>query len=164
MRVTKRTKTGDIVPLLNTKERFEEFMDKIPEVPLKKRLISMTIGEFIEAASEEYAETILKEKRALKAFGRLKSYRRQMREIEDFVEKNRVKLSAEEQQAQAGVTFPDYKQQMLLDTATFLHLNSLDAAERIPLSNWLIIHLKQTADAKFERNLHKVYEAKSKRK
>lgn len=165
MQITKDTLTINVLPYI-TEEDFQKLYDKVDPIPLKKPVTSMTVGEFILASTDEnwIKGNILSEEYLLIAIGRLKQFKNEMENIDKYLNLNEIKETSEEKQAKVGVVFPTMAEGMLLETAEFFHLHSLDEAENVPLSSYLILHKKKTAEALFERNLHRQYEAKSKRK
>ena len=157
--------------LLLNKERMEAVLDKVPCVPLKKNVLDMTVGEFLAAMDESYVAAFLRRRRALKAFGMLKEFRRQMEEVSKYMEACSVEMSADERAAMAGIDFPDPKQRMLLDVRESFGLSMLESrhwwqygATDVPLAEYLIILKDKSSAARFERNRQKQMERKSKKK
>lgn len=70
----------------------------------------------------------------------------------------------EERQAAKGVNFPTLIESVLLDTVEFYSLHSTADAERLPLSDWMIVKKAKSAERKFQRNydiiLNKKFESK----
>lgn len=163
MIINKRTKTKDVLPFL-TKERLEQLINDVPEVPLKKPILSMTCGEFIECLDDDYVLGFLKQKRALKAFGMVKSFRRQMEEINKYLQANKVSESAEMKQASINVQFPTFGQSILMTVTEYLRLNRIEDAADVPLSEFLMIQRKQSAENKFSVNHSKILEQRNKQK
>ena len=163
MLITKRTKTRDILPLLN-EERMKTLIDAIPEYPLEKPLLEMTIGEFIDVLDDGYALKYLKERRAYKAFGKMKSFKNQLEAITNFLEMNNVDADNDQRAAANGVQFITFEENMLYTTAEFFHLKSFDEAEKVKLSNYLLINKKNTSETKYQYNLNKIMERKQKTK
>lgn len=163
MIITKRTKTKDVLPFL-TKERLELLINDVPEVPLKKPILSLTCGEFIQCLDDDYVLGFLQQKRALKAFGMVKSFRRQMEEINKYLQANKVSESAEMKQASINVQFPTIGQSILMTVTEYLHLDRIEKAADVPLSEFLMIQRKQSAENKFSVNHSKILEQKNKQK
>ena len=164
MEITRDTLTAAVLPYIS-QEDFDKLYEKIDEIPLKQSLFSMTCGEYIQACDDFWVKcNILSEEYLVEAIGRLKAYRREQEQIQQFLKLNEIELSTEENNAKRGVTFPTFYEDILLTVAEFFHLPSLDAAEKVPFSNYLIVQKKKSADAKYERQLHKQYEIKSKQK
>lgn len=163
MIITKRTKTKDVLPFL-TKERLELLINDVPEVPLKKPILSLTCGEFIECLDDDYVLGFLKQKRALKAFGMVKSFKKQMSDIERYLKANHVKESPEMVQAGATCVFPTFGQSILMTVCEYLHLDRIEKAADVPLSEFLMIQRKQSAENKFSINHSKILEQKNKQK
>lgn len=165
MLITKRTRVKDITPLITNQERINELIDLFPEYPLKKDILEMTVGEFCDLCinEDEYLNDILKPReRAYKAFGRLKSYRNQMKNISDYLKRFEIKLSQEEKAASVGVDMPDMPERILLDCVKAYHLHSTKEAEDLPLTDWILVLKDQVATAKYQRNYSKIIEQKSK--
>lgn len=164
MKITKRTRVKDLLPLL-TEKRMEYLLDNIQEYPLDIPILSLTIGEFAEILMDEqaYMMKILNPRaRAYKAFGQLKSFKRQMEEVSNFMKKYEIKQTPEEKQASVGVNFPDFIAKMLITTTQFFNLHSFKEAESIPLADYLVILQDQSSAVKYQRNYSKLLENKSK--
>lgn len=164
MLITKRTKTRDVLPFITDKETMDRILDAVEEVPLEKPLIEMTIAEFSETMEEDYMLKFLKEKYLWKAFGKMKSLKRQTEEITKFLKMNDVKPNKDQESAAIGVVFPSFEEQMLLRVTEYFHLRSFDEAEHIKLSNYLLIHQKDSSEAKFRQQYDKIIEMKSKQR
>lgn len=162
MLITKKTKTKDLLPLLN-EERFNRIMDAIDEYPLDKQLVEFTIGEFIDALDDDYTMRFFKEKRAYKAFGKLKSFKNQLEGITKFLKQNDIEPNKEQKSAAQGVNFLSFEENMLYTAAEFFHLKSFDDAEKVKLSNYLLIHKKTSSEAKFQYNYNRIIDMKSKK-
>lgn len=163
MLITRRTKTKDILPFLND-STIQQILDAVDEVPLDKPLLEMTIAEFAETMEEDYVLSFLKEKYVWKAFGKIKSLKRQTEEITKFLKMNEVKPSKDQESAAIGVVFPDFVQQMLLTVTEYFHLSSFDEAEKVKLSNYMLIQQKQSAEMKFKQNYDRIIEMRTKAK
>lgn len=162
MLVTKKTKTKDLLPLLNTQEKIDMVLEAIEPYPLDKDLLSMNIEEFSHVILEEedYIKELLSEKRAYKALGKLKSYRKQMEQLTKWMEKLEVKQSQDEKTASLGVDFPDMIQRMLITVTKFFGLKSFSEAEKCLISDYLLIYMDQSSDVKFQRNYQKLLESR----
>lgn len=164
MQITRDTLTINVLPYI-TEEDFQKLYDNADEIPLKKSLFAMTCGEALAAMEEDWVErNILSEEYLMVALGRLKAYRSEIENLNKFMELNKAEETAEEKQAKKGIVWPTFGERVLLTVAEFFHLPSLDAAEDVPFSNYLVLYKSQSADAKFERNLNRAYNEKAKRK
>lgn len=163
MLITRRTKTKDILPFLND-GTIQQILDAVDEVPLEKPLLEMTIAEFAETMEEDYVLRFLNEKYLWKAFGKIKSLKRQTEEITKFLKMNDVKPSKDQEQAAIGVMFPDMVEQMLIRVTEFFHLKSFDEAENVKLSNYLLIQQKDSSEAKFRHQWDKITEMRNKQR
>lgn len=165
IRITHKTKTKDILPLLNA-ESIERLLDAVPEYPLETAVLSMKIRQFAEILTDEEAfiTQTLKEKRALVAFGRLKSYKRQIEEFTNFLKLYDIKRTAEENAASKGIVFPNMSQRMMSDCVRYFHLKSFEEAEGCTVSDWLMVFQEDAANALYQRRIHEIYEKKSKQK
>lgn len=163
MLITKKTKTKDILPLLTKKELLDELLDKVPPVPLKKPIISMTIKEFsnIILDEEAYINKLLSKRRALTAFGMIKTYRSEMQGLSSWLKKHEIAQTAEEKQAAADVDFPSMIERMLITVTKFFNLSSMDKAEKRYVNEYLLILKDQTADVKYQRNYQSILERKA---
>lgn len=166
MKITKKTKTRDILPLL-TKERLEDLLEQVEPVPLEKTLLSMSIYEFNDVINDE--ETLLLNlikgnKYALQFLGKLKSFRTQIDGLNSFFKRIEVKQSSEESSAARGVLFPDIIQKMLLTCCRFFHLKSFEEAEQCKVSDYMLIYQSEAANAIYQRNYNKIMEQKQKNK
>lgn len=167
MKITKRTKLREVIPLLINKERTDLLLEQVEEYPLKKDVLSMTVGEFSEIMLEEdkYIATILDPReRAYKALGRLKNYKRQMDQLMKWMKKFQIKQSADEKQASIGIDFPDMCSRMLLTVTEFFHLGSFKEAESVPLSDYLLILQDQSTGIQYQRNYSKLIDMRNKTK
>lgn len=165
MKITKRTKTKDVLPLL-TQDTLKELLEKVPAVPLDKPLITLTVGEFGEMVEDEetYIGKLLKHRKALKAFGRLKQYKQEIEAISKFFKLYEIKRTQEEEAAGKGIVFPNLAQRMLVDCVKWFHLNNTEAAEKIKVSEWLLIWQDEAASALYQHNYQKILEQKNKAK
>lgn len=165
MKITRKTLTRDIFPLL-TKELLEELLEKVPAVPLKKPLLSMTIGEFgaIVDDEETYIVKLLSHRKALKAFGLLKQYRQEIEGISKFLKLYDYQKTQEEKAAAVGIRFPNLSQRILIDCVKWFHLNSMEEAENIKVGEWLTIWQDEAASALYQRNYMRIMDAKNKTK
>ena len=164
MLITRRTRTRDVLPFVTDKETMDRIIGAVDEVPLDKPLIEMTIAEFAETMDEDYVLRFLNEKYAWKAFGKIKSFKRQTEEITKFLKMNEVKPSKDQEQAARGVMFPSFEEQMLLTVCEYFHLKSFDEAEKVKLSNYMLIQQKQSAEMKFKQNYDRIIEMRTKAK
>ena len=165
MRITKKTKTKDILPLLTAK-RLDELLELVPECD-NKSIFSMTIGEFGNFINDEesfISDFLAKEKNALKAFGTIKAWRNQMKSLTTFMKKFEIPKTSEEANAANGILFPDFVMRMLLTCANFFNLKNLKEAESIPVSDWLAVFQDEASRAQYQAKYNKLIEQKNKRK
>lgn len=165
MRITNKTLTRSVLPLL-TDETFKELLEKVPAVPLKKPLLSMTVGEFGEIVDDEdaFVAKLLKQRKALKAFGMLKQYKQEMEALSKFFKMYEIKRTQEEEAAGKGVLFPNLAQRMLVDVVKYFHLNTMKEAEKVKLSDWLTFWMDEASNMLYQRNYQKLLEQKNKAK
>ena len=165
MKITEKTRTRDILPLL-TDETLKEVLEKVPAVPLKKHLLEMSIGEFsgILESEEQFIADILKTRKALKAFGLLKQYKQEMEALAGFLKRFDTKRTQEEEAAAKGVLFPNMAQRMLIDVVKWFGLHSTREAEKITVGEWLTIWQDEAASALYQRNYMRIMDAKNKTK
>lgn len=165
MQITNKTLTRDVIPLL-TQETLRELLEKVPAVPLKKHLLEMSIGEFsgILESEEQFIADILKTRKALKAFGRLKQYKQEMEALAGFIKRFDTKRTQEEEAAAKGVLFPNMAQRMLVDVVKWFHLNNTEEAEKIKVSEWLLIWQDEAANMLYQRQYMNIMDAKNKAK
>ena len=164
MQVTKKTKVKDILPFL-TEERFNSLLEAVEEYPLEKNILSFSVGEFADLTIDEesYIKKILNpNEKVYIAFGKLKSYRNQMKQLADYLKTFELKLTPEEKMASQGIDFPSTVERMLLDCVKFFHLHSMEEAEKIPLSDWFVALKDSVATARYSRNYSRIIEQKSK--
>ena len=150
MKIDRHTRTKRVLPLLS-EERLQIILDQVPAVPLKKAVLEMTVGEFIEATDENYVASLLTERRALKAFGRVKQYRQEMKAVYDYLSRYETSTTSEERRAANGIDFPSAQETMLMECVEFYHLRSTDEAQRLPLSDYLLMKKYKGANALFQR-------------
>lgn len=167
MEITNTTTVGEALPFLKP-EHIEELMksEKVQPLPYHKSVFEMTVGEFIECLDDKFAESFFKnpEELLVTAMGTLKHFRNELDSVNKILKLNEVKLTPEETAAQRGVVFPSFQESILCECVEWFHLHSIDDAEKLPFSNWLIMKRKRSADVLFERNLNKLYSDKSKKK
>lgn len=175
MRLSSRTKTRDLIPLL-TPERLEFLLGAVPAVPLPKPVIAFTVGEYVEALSPDYWQKAMRPRRALKALGRLKQLRKEMQEVADFIEAHTLPMEPRDRAAMAGVDFPTAQESLLLEAREAFGLSRLDSTGRvarwfgsygaadIPLAEYLLSLKGKAAGAKFDRNRQRQAEAQMKRR
>lgn len=163
MEITADTPTVQVLPIL-TDEYIQVLMEKLPARPMKKPIWQMTVGEFLQTLDEDYYQTFFQEETIGAAIGRLKTYKEDMEKLDKYLKLNEVPETNEEKQAKRGIVFPSFGENILLTVAEFFSLKSLEEAENVPFADYLIVQKHKSANAKFERNLHKVFEAKSKTK
>lgn len=167
MQITRRTKLKELLPLLADKERIDSVLEHIDEYPLKKDVISMTVGEFSEIVLEEekFISSLMRpNERAYVALGRVKSYQRQMKQLMSWMKKFNVKQTADEKQAAIGIDFPDMCSRMLISVTEFFHLKSFKDAESVPLADYLLILQEQSTAIQYQRNYSRLMELKNKSK
>lgn len=164
MKITRNTTIGDVTPFLKG-EHLEQLLEKCEPVPLDKPITQMTVGEFIEASRDSYIMTFFENRDELlvTAIGKVKQFNKEMENISKVMKLNEIKPSAEESAAQQGVVFPSFQENMLCECLDWFHLHSLDEANDIPLSNYLIVKRKKSAEALYERKLNKIYSEKNKK-
>lgn len=165
MRITNKTLTRDVIPLL-TQDTLKELLEKVPAMPLKKPVLAMTVGEFGEIVEDEdaFVAKLLKHRKALKAFGRLKQYKQEMEAIAKFFKLYDVRRTADESNAAKGIVFPNLAQRMLIDCVRWFHLNSTEEAEKVKLSEWLTLWQDEAANMLYQRQYMNIMDAKNKAK
>ena len=165
MKITHKTKTVDILPLLDD-NNIKDFLSQIPSYPLEKSIMSMTIKQFSDILTDEetFIKKLLNQKRALVAFGMLNEYKKQIEDIAKFMKLYDYKRSQDEEQATKGIVFPDFSIRMLADCVKFFHLKSFDEAENCKVSDWLTIFQIEAANTLLQHNYNKIVEDKQKRK
>ena len=163
MQITNKTLTRDILPLL-TKELLDELLEKVPAIPLKKPLLSMTVGEFgvLVEDEETFVVGLLEHRKALKAFGLLKQYRQEIESVAKFFKLYECRKTQEETAAAKGITFPNLGQRMLIDCVKWFHLNSMEEAEKVKVSDWLTFWMDEASSALYQRNYSRILEQKHK--
>lgn len=162
MKITRRTKMREILPLLND-ERIAMLSDKVAACPLAKPLLSMTCGEFIEALDERYAMSFFgSNERVCVAFGRYKQYIAEMQQVTAYLQRYEVEQEADEKAAANGVDFPSMQERILLDCVRHYNLHSTAEAERLPIADWLLCVKSEGAAAQYQRKLSKIRQNKAK--
>lgn len=161
MKITKRTRMRDIAPLL-TDERTQELARSCPAVPLRKPLLQMSVGEFVMALEEGFALSLLTERRALVAFGRFRSYLEELELITRYIKSYEVKPTADERKASEGVRFPSLGERILLDCVRVYGLHSTEEAERMPISDWLLVVKNEGSAAQYQRRMDEIYRSRQK--
>lgn len=165
MLINKRTKTKKILPYLDEKQ-VEDIINQIPEVALPTPILELSIGEFGALLDDEetYIKNLLNEKYLFDALGKLKSFKRQMEELTNFLKLYEVKQTKEEKQAAVGVVFPDFAARMLLTVTKFFGLKSFDEAEKVKLSNYLLILQDEVSSMQYQRNYQNIINQQMKQK
>lgn len=165
MRITNKTLTRDVLPLL-TQDTLKELLEKVPAMPLKKPVLAMTVGEFGEIVEDEdaFVAKLLKHRKALKAFGLLKQYKQEMEALAKFFKMYEIKKTQEETAAAKGIMFPNLAQRMLVDCVRLFHLNSTEEAEKVKVSDWLTFWMDEAANMLYQRQYMNIMDAKNKAK
>ena len=160
VKITKRTKTAEIAPLL-TKERIEQFLERVDEVALEKPIMEMPLREFKDALKDDYYVHFLDEKYAIDAFGKIKSYKRQMEDISKLIELYSIERTAEEKMASQGVNFPDTITSMIDDVKGYFQgIKSFEEAQERTIGDWLVIAKINKAKFQYQSNLKSIEEDK----
>lgn len=160
MKVTKRTKTALVLPLLTTDEEFDRVVKAMPRVELDTPVLSMTIGQFIEASDDKYIEILLKEKRAYKALGRIRAWSEDLEGVYRFIQKMEIRPSATEKKASMGILFPSFQERMLIDCIDWFHLHSMSEAENVKLADYLVMLKGKSASDQYQRNYNDIISKK----
>lgn len=165
IKITKRTKTKNILPLLN-ESSFNRLLDAVPEYPLETSIFSMRIRQFAEILENEteFISMLLKHKRILVAVGRVKQYKKEVESLSKFLKMYDYKQTYEEKQASHGIVYPSMAQRMLTDCVRFFCLKSFEEAEEKTVSDWLTVFQSDAANALYQRKLHEEFEKKMKKK
>lgn len=165
IKITKRTKTKDILPLLN-EDSFKRLLDAVPEHPLETSIFSMKIKQFAEILEDEteFISLLLNHKRILVAVGRVKQYKKEVEQFANFLKMYDYKQTNEEKRASHGIVYPSMAQRMLTDCVRFFNLKSFDEAEQKTVSEWLAVFQSDAANALYQRKLHEEFEKKMKKK
>lgn len=155
--ITNETTIREAAPYLKP-DHIKTLMEKADEMPLYPPVYGYTVGEFVEALDRDQASEFLKDpdKPLMVALGEMKAFNRQMEEIVKVMEANNPKLSGDEEAAKKGVVFPSVGESILIECCEWFHLHSLDEAENIRLSNYLVMRRGKTAETLYERNLMKI--------
>lgn len=136
----------------------------------------MTVGEYVEALDPEYAERVLECRRAFRAFGRLKQFRKEMEDVAKWLEAHAIPAEAADRAAMQGVDFPTAREAILLEVRDTFGLPRLDAAgwfanrlgvygaADIPLAEYLLALKGKVAGAKYERNRQRQMQAQMTRR
>lgn len=164
MKITKHTRTKDIIHLLN-EERLKELLEQIPSFPLEKSVMAMTIREFSDILTDEenFIKKILRHRKAFVSLGMLRSYKEQIESISRFIKLYDHQRTNEEEQAGRGIVFPDFSVRMLSDCVRFFHLRSFEEAEKVKISEWLTLFQIEASQTLFQYNYNKILEEKQKR-
>lgn len=162
MKVTRRTKMRDLLPLLN-EERIRQLVEQIPVKPLDKPLLRMTCGEFIMALDEGYALSLLMgERYAFDAFGKYRQYIEEMQGVTAYLKRYEVESDADEKAAAHGIDFPTMQERILLDCVRHYRLHSTVEAERLPIVDWLLMVKSEGTAAQYQRRLSKIQQNRAK--
>lgn len=164
MKITKHTRTKDIIPLLN-EERLKELLEQIPSFPLEKSVMAMTIREFSDILTDEqeFLKKILSCRKAFKAFGKLKSYKVQIENISKFMKMYDHHRTKEEEDAARGIVFPEFSVRMMADAVKFFNLHSFEEAEKVTISEWLTLFQIEASQTLLAYRYQKIIEAKQRK-
>lgn len=166
MKITKWTKLKKVLPLVNA-GNIERLVEMVPEHP-SINLFGMTIAKFAEIVDNEQewimTNIFQRERYALNAFGKLKSLKKQMEQLSNFINRYDIPATQEEKNAKNGIAFPTFIQSILCDLVEYFGLNSFEEAERYKLSDWLMIFQKRASQSLFEYRYNKNIELKNKAK
>lgn len=161
MRITKKTKTRDVLPLLNG-ERLAEIIEKIPRQPLPVPVTKMSVGQFLEASECGYTMDLLKEKKAYIAFGRIAQLKDEMQAVSKYLERYKVPTSKEVEEASRGIVFPSWQERTLCDLVAYYHLHSTKEAEALPVTDWLLMVKDNATSAMVRYNMAEIERRKAK--
>ena len=179
MKITKKTRVKDILPLLTIRpERLNDILSGMPEYPVYRwkrtgwkiyrepwSILDISVGEFLDFSKDH--ETMLWKmlspwKRAWKALGKVKYLLNQLKRIEKLFDQFSIPQSKLEKEAANGVNFPSTGPRMLLTLVQFFHLHSFEEAEKLPVSAFFTILWDQYSSATYQRNYQKISERESK--
>ena len=149
-----------------SKENIDTLLEKVDEVPLKKPIMNMTINEFglIIQDEETFVLSFFKKRRLFKAIGLLKSYKRQMTEIANFVKQYDVKQTKEEQAAAIGINFPALYSRILITLVKFFNLKSFKEAGKKKVVDWMTIFQDEASSLKYQKTYSDIISQQQKQK
>ena len=159
MKITKKTKTGELLPVLKADD-LDTILCKVIASTKSRNVLNMKIGEYIIFTNYGLERELLSQKKALKFLSLLKSYREQLEGIANYIKSISPSESEDERRASVGVKFPTFEERMLLDVQKELHLTSMEQAEQVPLSTWLLLLKDKCANVNFQKNLNALYKNK----
>lgn len=166
MRITRRTRTRDILPLLYGSIA-EEVLSRVPPVALRKPVVEMTVGEFCRVLSGEEEARLLTQRNAIKALGQLKELRMQMEQMDKLLQMYSTQPDPTEAMALGAVTAkPTAEETLLLEAAEAFGLDRLErrgrwrnpwrpAAEDVPLAELLVVRKSKAAAAQYRAALQR---------
>lgn len=164
MRITKHTKTKEVLPLLNA-ENIDKLLEGVPAIPFTdKPITSFTIAEFSEMLEDRYYVRFLKERKALVAFGKIKDFKEKTNNLSKYLKRFDIKQSQEEKAAAIGIEFPTMIERMLIEVTQFFHLSSFEEAEKHTVADYIMILKDKVSDVKYQKNYNRIVAEKSKLK
>lgn len=164
--------TTGIQTLMNiaTDAEFEELigMQEIKPVDLgDDSLFHISVGEFLTEVlndAEKYIQArvlcVDSNIPAVKAIGRLKTFKTEFSAISKVIDNCRPVTSDIEKAAAAGIVFPSFPEQVLLSVVEYFHLRSIAEAENLPFADYLLVLRSQSAEAKFNRRYQQLVSKK----
>lgn len=161
IRITEKTRTRDVLPFL-TAANMQQVLDRVAPVSLSRRLVEYTVGEFVALTRGEFPSEVLKERRAVRMLGKLRTLRDETENLQKYIKRLSVPMSASDKQAAIGVQFPTGEERMLVDLVKFFGLKSFEEAEKMTVASWLLVVKDTASSAKFERNRARLMQQRGK--
>lgn len=170
MKITKETKLSECSSILKIYD-LQAIESKVDDSYLDKfdSILNVTIGEFIMLLRGD--ETYLKEYflkgdldiTVYEYCAKAKHLKKEIEKIAKYLKSLGTKQSVNEIEAAKGVDFPTFEENLLIYCQKKFFLNSLKQAEECLLCDFLLLKKDDMANIKFEKNLRKITEPKTKK-
>ena len=169
MQITRHTKYKDCFYFVKS-EHIEEVKKLVTVDDLEgyETLLSLSLGDFIRLTknNKDLIEKLFfsdkKDFTFWELCKRLKWLDVEIEKIKKIFDTMKVNHKDEEKKAAANVNFLPFELEIMAFTIEKLHLHSFKEAEEAKLSDVLVLKRRESANAKYERNLREIYNAKTK--
>lgn len=149
-----------------TKEEMSVMYDMVD--PINFNVFDIKISEFIEFCEDpkkliDKLQNDNEEIDILEIIANVKGFNDNVSKIFEYLSKFEIQQTQDEKNATKGIDFPNFFETMLIDCVEWFHLNSMEQAENIKVSEWFLFKKKQLANQKYENNYSLIMDKKYKK-
>lgn len=160
MKITAKTKTSDILPLL-TPDSVAELLKAVDCCEATTMVWSMTIAEFSSVCDGTFIDDIAKQERKAYHFLRkVKATIDSMDKLTKYISKISPTQTPEEIAAAKGIEPTPLPIRMAIDCVGWFHLHSLEEAEKCKVADWLTFYEDMCRQQQVQRNLQDILNKK----